>query len=161
MIEQVTSNSNLREIAERIRDTACAYRAPADQLLVKRELIWQLAAALRTAVPPAAQPSNEMLQAWIRDASNHIESGVATDMIAVSPVALRQMCLDALARATHEPPADARLQALERVYQKASELIAFIGHNGEAYSTHGQVEDLTCALDDCDRTAVTKGESYG
>lgn len=143
-----------------LRDHACAQCVPGGEIVVEDfeccyHMALRIVGTLKTkaSVPPAAQPSKEVLQAWIRDASNHIESGFATDMIAVSPVALRQMCLYALARATHEPPADARLQALERVYQKASELIAFIGHNGEAYSTHGQVEDLTCALDDCDRTA--------
>lgn len=32
----------------------------------------------------------ETLQAWLRDAQEHIESGVATDLVAVCPVALRR-----------------------------------------------------------------------
>lgn len=43
-----------------------------------------------------ANPSTDdvVLQAWMRDAQRFIESGVATELIAVCPVALVKICLE-------------------------------------------------------------------
>lgn len=41
---------------------------------------------------PTDLVSDETLRAWLKGAEEHIESGVATDMVAVCPLALRRAC---------------------------------------------------------------------
>jgi hypothetical protein len=50
--------------------------------------------------------SVETLRAWIKGAEDHIESGVATDLVAVCPVALAKACRQLLAISAHETSRD-------------------------------------------------------
>lgn len=73
--------SALRMAAERVRDHACAYKAPADSLLVKRELIFQLAEVLggsiteRPSLPPTVCLCNESRDLLQKMRAEHIEHG--------------------------------------------------------------------------------------
>lgn len=47
--------------------------------------------------------TNETLEAWVKDCDSHIESGVATDLVVVCPVALRAFAQELLSvRGAHK-----------------------------------------------------------